>query len=574
MRMLRQPIVAVMGHVDHGKTTLLDRIRGTAVAEKEAGYITQHSGASEIPIEAIRKTCGGLITKMKLDVKIPGLLFLDTPGHEAFTSIRRRGSSIADIAVLVIDLLEGIKPQTDESIQLLKQFKTPFIIAATKVDKLSGWISSKDANFSETLARQPERVREEVDAAVYKLVGQLSERGFDSERYDRVNDFRKQVAIVPCSGITGEGVPDLLMMLTGLAQNFLKDKIGITSDVGRGSILEIKEVRGLGLTADMILYDGEIRKGDTIVIGGADPIVTKIKALLKPKPLRDIRVEKEFEQVERVGAAAGVKISAPGLEAAIAGSPIIALRGEEGVGEAKEELREELCGDFGVCGGEGVMLKADTLGSVEALIHMLKQRNMKINKAGVGPLTKKEVVEMETVADKYNRVIFVFNLPLAADVEQEAKSRGIKVFRSNIIYALFEEYDKWAEQQKEIEKREELARINMPAKIELLKGFVFRQNDPAIVGVEVLDGRLRPGAALRKKDGSKVGTVKAIQVENVGVEEAEKGQRVAVSIDGPTVGRQIKEGDILVTSVGREDLKVLDKYGMPEAKLARELLGK
>ncbi len=571
--MFRQPIVAVMGHVDHGKTTLLDKIRGTTVAEKEAGYITQHSGASEIPIESIRKTCGDLITKMKLDVKIPGLLFLDTPGHEAFTSIRQRGSSIADIAVLVIDLFEGIKPQTDESIQLLKQFKTPFIVAATKVDKLHGWIIHKGECFSETLSKQPEKIREEVDSAVYKLVGQLSERGFESERYDRVMDFKKQVAIVPCSGITGEGVPDLLMMLTGLAQNFLKDRLELTSKYGKGSILEIKEVRGLGLTADVILYDGEIKKGDIIVIGGGEPIVTKVKALLKPKPLRDIRVEKEFEQVESVGAAAGVKISAPGLENAIAGSPIIALRNEEDVEKIKAELKDELCGDFGVCGGEGVMLKADTLGSVEALIHMLKQRSINISKASVGLLTKKDVMEMESVADKYNRVIFVFNTPVATDVEQEARNRGIMVLKSNIIYKLFEEYDGWVIQQKEIEKKQKLASITMPAKFEILKGFVFRQSDPAIVGVEIIDGRLRPGVVLKKKDGSKAGTVKGIQVENVSVEEAEKGQRVAVSIDGPTVGRQIKEGDILTTIIQKSDLKILDEYKMPEAKLARELLG-
>jgi len=571
--MFRQPIVAVMGHVDHGKTTLLDKIRGTTVADKEAGYITQHSGASEIPIDSIRKTCGDLITKMKLDVKIPGLLFLDTPGHEAFTSIRQRGSSIADIAVLVIDLFEGIKPQTDESIQLLKQFKTPFIVAATKVDRLHGWIIHKGECFSETLSKQPEKIRDEVDAAVYKLVGQLSERGFESERYDRVNDFKKQVAIVPCSGITGEGVPDLLMMLTGLAQNFLKDRLELTSKYGKGSILEIKEVRGLGLTADVILYDGEIRKGDIIVIGGGEPIVTKVKALLKPKPLRDIRVEKEFEQVEHVGAAAGVKISAPGLEKAIAGSPIIALRGEEDVEKVKAELKDELCGDFGVCGGEGVMLKADTLGSVEALIHMLKQRSINISKASVGLLTKKDVMEMESVADKYNRVIFVFNTAVAADVEQEARNRGIMVLKSNIIYKLFEEYDGWVIQQKEIEKKQKLASITMPAKFEILKGFVFRQSDPAIVGVEIIDGRLRPGVTLKKKDGSKAGTVKGIQVESVSVEEAEKGQRVAVSIDGPTVGRQIKEGDVLTTIIQRSDLKILDEYNMPEAKLARELLG-
>lgn len=511
---------------------------------------------------------------MKIKIDIPSLLLIDTPGHEAFTSIRKRGSSIADLAILVIDINEGFRPQTDESLEFLKEFKTPFLVAATKIDRTPGWFPSPGACFFESIEKQPEHVKEGVDKAIYTLVGQLSERGFDAERYDRVTDFTKQIAIIPCSGITGEGIPEVLMMLTGLAQNFLKDKLEITAGRGRGSILEIKEARGLGLTADIILYDGEIRRGDWIVIGGIEPLALKIKVLLKPKPLREIRVEKEFEQVESVGAAAGVKIVAPGLEKAIAGSPIIAVRKEEEVEKVKKELKEELCAEFGVCGGEGVLLKADTLGSVEALIHMLKQRNISVRKADVGPLSKKDVIEMETVADKYKRIIFLFNVPLGADVEQEARSRGIKVLKSDVIYKLFEEYDEWIAEQKEREKQEKLSRITMPGKIELLRGFVFRQSNPAIVGVEVLDGVIKSGVQLQKKDGTKVGTIKQIQVENVTVEKAEKGQRVAVSIEGPTVGRQIREGDVLTTVITRGDLKVLEEYGLPEAGLAREILGK
>ena len=573
--MMRQPIVAILGHVDHGKTTLLDKIRGTAVAAKEAGSITQHSGASEIPMDVIKEGCKELLSKLKLDIQIPGLLFLDTPGHEAFTSIRERGSSIADLAVLVIDINEGFKPQTEESLQFLKEFKTPFLVAATKIDKTPGWFPTKGACFFESMKNQPEHAKEMIDTNIYKLVGQLSEKGFDSERYDRVSDFTKQIAIVPCSGTTGEGIPELMMMLTGLAQNFLKDKLEIRSERGMGSILEIKETRGLGLTADVILYDGELRKGDWIVIGGAEPLSLKVKVLLKPKPMRDIRVEKEFEQIDRVGAAAGVKVVAPGLEGAIAGSPIISVRSETEAEKAKEELKEDMCRDLEVCGGEGVMLKADTLGSVEALLHMMKQRNIDVRKAAVGPLTKKEVIEMEAVRDKYNKIIFMFNVPLSSDVEQEAKSRNIKLLRSNIIYSLFDQYDEWISQEKEREKQEELSSATMPGKIELLKGFVFRQSGPAVVGVEVVDGIIRPGVKLQKKDGSKVGTIKEIQMESKNIDEAKKGDRVAVSIDGPTVGRQIKEGDVLSVIVSRSDIAVLKKYGMDGLlNLAKETSGK
>src|SRR3990172_471340 len=338
--MIRQPIVSVLGHVDHGKTTLLDKIRQTAIAAKEAGGITQAIGATEIPTETIEKIAGELLKKYNIMITIPGLLFIDTPGHEAFTSLRKRGSSIADLAILVVDIKEGFQQQTSESLEFLKEFKTPFAIAATKLDKTDGWVSHKNLSFAESFSKQPSHAKENLDKLVYRIVSQLSERGFDSERYDRVSDFRKYVSIIPCSGSTGEGVPELLMMLTGLAQQFLKDKLEITSEIGRGSVLEVKEVKGLGTTIDVILYDGKIQKGDWIVIGGKEPIATKVKALLKPPVLSEIRVEKQCESMDSVSAAAGIKISALGLENSIAGMPVVFVRTFDEVDNFKEEMKE------------------------------------------------------------------------------------------------------------------------------------------------------------------------------------------------------------------------------------------
>jgi translation initiation factor 5B len=314
--MIRQPIVSVLGHVDHGKTTLLDKIRQTAVTAKEAGGITQAIGATEIPIGTIKEICGDLLEKLKIQITIPGLLFIDTPGHEAFTSLRKRGSSIADLAILVVDVKEGFQEQTDESLEFLKQFKTPFAIAATKMDKVDGWVDQKSSSFLESLSKQPTFVKEKIDNSIYRLVTQLAERGFDSERFDRVTDFKKNIAIIPCSGLTGEGIAELLMVLTGLSQQFLKQELEVTKGIGRGSILEVKELRGLGTTIDVILYDGEIKRGDWLIIGGKEPIVTRIKALLQPPVLKELRVEKQFNNIDSVSAAAGVKIAAPGLEMA------------------------------------------------------------------------------------------------------------------------------------------------------------------------------------------------------------------------------------------------------------------
>ena len=505
---------------------------------------------------------------MKIDVEIPGLLFLDSPGHEAFTAIRKRGSSIADLAILIVDINEGFQPQTDESLNFLKEFKTPFIVAANKIDRINGWISYPGECFATALEKQPEHIRTRVEEMIYKLIGQISERGFDCERFDRVEDFKKTISVVPCSGKTGEGISELLMMLTGLSQAFLKDKLEIESGRGDGSILEVKDFTGLGKTIDVILYDGEINKDDYLVAGGKEPVVTKIRALLKPKPLKEIRVEKDFENVKKVVAAAGVKIAAPGLEKAIAGSPVKFVHTKEEAEIEKEKMAKDckaLEFDRDV---EGVILRADTLGSLEALIHMLKQRGIPVKKAEVGPPVKRDLVECEAIKDRYKKVIFAFNVK--NEIDTEAKDKGIPIFRSDVIYTIFENYDKWVIDEKENERKEKLSKITQPCKFKLLKGFTFRQKEPAVVGVEILDGILKPGVYV-KNAGKKIGEVRQIQKENETVGEAVRGDKVAVSIDGGNVGRNIKEGDELLVRIHINDVKLLRELGI-DTKLAEESL--
>jgi translation initiation factor 5B len=571
--MIRQPIVSVLGHVDHGKTTLLDKIRATAVAAKEAGGITQAIGATEIPTSTIEKITGKFLEKYKIMISVPGLLFIDTPGHEAFTSLRKRGSSIADLAILVIDIKEGFQQQTDESLGFLKEFKTPFAVAATKVDRIDGWITHKNLSFADSLSKQPAHVKENLDKAVYKIVLQLSERGFDSERYDRVSDFKKNVSIIPCSGITGEGISELLMILTGLAQQFLRDKLEITTEIGKGSVLEVKEVKGLGMTIDVILYDGKINKGDWIVIGGKEPIATKIKALLKPPALSELRVEKQFENVDSVSAAAGIKISAFGLENAIAGMPIVSVRNFEDIEKVKQELKEIVGEVEFERTGEGVILKADTLGSLEALIKILRDRSIPIKKAEVGKVLRKDISEIDSVKDPLFRTILVFNVGVDEAMIKESKDKKIHIINNNIIYRLIEGYEKFLEETKQRMRQEKLDSITLPAKIKLLPAMTFHAAHPAIVGVEVLEGTIKPGFKLQK-DGKEIGEIKAIQSENISIEKASKGEKVAVSIEGPIIGRHIKEGDELSTILHKNDLKVLQELEMWDlVNLAKEISG-
>ena len=570
---VRQPIVSMLGHVDHGKTLLLDSIRGTTVQVGEAGGITQHIGASFIPFDVVKKFCGPLLEKFKIKITIPGLLFIDTPGHEAFTTLRRRGGSVSDLAILVIDINEGFQPQTDESLEFLKQFKTPFLVAATKVDLVPGWYPHKNACFMDSFNKQSEGIQDDLEKKVYDIVSQLSIRGFEADRFDRVTDFKKQIAIVPTSGKTGEGVPELLMMLAGLSQTFLKNRLELSKKC-RGTVLEIKEVKGLGTTIDAIIYDGTIKRGDYLIIGGKEPIVTKIKALLRPPVLKELRVEKKFDSVNEVHAAAGIKISAPNLEDVIAGSPIICVSKQSEVEEAKKTVQKEVEEVQFSKEGEGVVARSDTLGSLEALIKILQKNKIPIKKAEVGPVTKQDIIELHPLKDDLKRVVLAFNVGVLPEAEDMARDFKIEIFKNNIIYRLIEDYQKWVSEEKERRELGKLERVARPCKFRILPGFVFRKRKPAIFGVEVLAGVVRPNTPMKKDDGKDVGKIKNIEKEGKIIPSAKTGDKVAVSMEEPTIGRQINEGDILMSVITRRNVESLreiwDRLHDDEKQLLKE----
>jgi translation initiation factor 5B len=570
---IRAPILTTLGHIDHGKTTLLDCIRGTAVAKKEPGQITQLIGCSFIPLSVIENVCGELLKKFKIKIEIPGLLIIDTPGHEAFTSLRRRGGSIADLAILVVDINTGIQEQTDESLELLKRFKVPFVVAATKVDKISGWKIHKTFSFLETFADQRDDVKDEVEKKVYELVLQLVERNFDSERFDRIEDFKKKIAIVPCSGITGEGIAELLLVLCGLSQHFLKEKLFL-GERGKGNILEIKEVRGLGTTADAILYSGRLKRGDYIIIGGKEPIVTKVKAILIPRPLQELRVEKKFMNIKTVNAAIGVKIVAPNLENAIAGSPFVVCESEKELEKALEEIKKEVELISFEKNVDGVILKADTIGSLEALIFLAKKHKIPVRKVEIGAINKEDVTEADLVKNDERRVIFGFNVKTLDDAKENARKFKIKIFEGNIIYKIFEEYEEWLKELRERKILELLSKTGRPVRVRVLKGCIFRSSKPCIVGVEVLDGKLIPGVNLQL-NGKFVGKVKEIQKSGETIYEANPGEKVAISMEEPVAKKDFFENDILESLLGKKEIKILEglkeKLSDSEIRLLEEI---
>jgi translation initiation factor 5B len=536
-----------MGNVDAGKTQLQDTMRSTAIVTKEVGGITQAIGASIIPIAVIRKICGHLLNPaMKLT--IPGILTIDTPGHAAFTNLRKRGGNLADMAVLVIDIREGIKPQTVECIDILKNYKIPFVVALNKIDLIMGWKIQKTAPLTQSISSQPESVNMELETKLYEVVAKLAEQGINADRFDRVSDYTKQFAIVPTSAKTGEGIPELLMVLIGLSQKYMEKNLQIDqTHAAKGTILEVKEEKGLGKALDVILYDGHLKVGDTIVIGSlGEPITTRIKALFEPAPLAEMRDKKsKFSSVKEAYAATGVKITAPDLEEVVAGMPVRSATPET-VKQVAEEIKHEVEEVLLETDEHGIVVKADSLGSLEAVVKLFREHGIPIKRASIGPITKKDCADAETNIehDHLECALIGFNVPLLSN-----PGAHVKVITGDIIYRLIEQFQEWQLLEKKKMEAQKLQDLVKPCKIKLLRGYVFRQNNPAVVGVEVLSGILRAGTPLMKKDSIPLTEAKTIELKQENIQEAKKEAQVAISMPNVTIGRQLHEDDILWSAV-------------------------
>jgi translation initiation factor 5B len=536
-------------------------IRKSSVQAREVGGITQHIGASFFPLATLKQLTGPLLKQLKTRISIPGLLVIDTPGHEAFVNLRKRGGAVADIAILVVDILRGFEAQTYECIEILKSKKTPFLVAMNKVDRLPGWVSKPKEPFLKSYESQDIYVKQDFDEHFYSVIGSFSQLGFRTDRFDKITDFTRTIALVPTSAKTGEGIPELLAVLIGLTQQYLKDQLRTTKGAARGTVLEVKEEPGLGITVNAVIYDGVLRRGDTVVIGGREkPIVTKIRAVLLPKPLDEIRDPRDkFSSVNSVAAASGVKVAAPDLEGAIAGAPIYAVPSEEQLDEFVKTVSEEVEKIRIATDIEGIILKTDTLGSLEAIAEILKRQGVPIRLADVGEVSKRDVTEASVVKEHeplYGAVLS-FNARILPDAKEEAQNRGVRIFEANIIYHLVDDYTTWMRGEQEARLTKEFDKFVMPAKLKVLPGFVFRRARPAIFGVEVEAGIIRPKYPLVGRDGEDLGEILQIQDKGKAVPEANTGMQVAVSLEKPVFGRQINEGDTLYVRVPEPDARAM-----------------
>tara|TARA_B100000945_G_scaffold38346_1_gene25772 strand:+ start:1965 stop:3632 length:1668 start_codon:yes stop_codon:yes gene_type:complete len=542
--------------------------------DREAGGITQHIGATEVPSEILNDLCAPLLGGKKFDS--PGLLFIDTPGHHSFSSLRSRGGSLADIAILMVDIMEGCRPQTKESLRILKQSKTPFVVAANKVDRIHGWDSEEGRSMAISMSDQSKESLGLFDQRYWELVGQFAEDGFNLERYEKIKDFTKEIAMVPISAREGEGIQDLLAVVIGLAERYLSDQLTDVEGSGEATVLEMKEERGLGKTLDLILHRGSIRKGDEIVlVSDRGGVSTHVKGLFSPRGMSEMRdAGDRWDNTEAAYAAAGVKISAPSLEGVLVGTTLRVVSSEEERRSAIEAANEEANLSIEL-DEEGVCIKSDTVGGLEALAKELRGEGVPIREASIGKVSRRDVRSAEAASEPLHRMIMAFSTEILEEAEEEIDSSdaGVKYIGSEIIYRILEEREEWVEARKAELEEESRGVVVYPGRIMLLPDHTFRVSKPAVVGVRVLAGRVHIGQGLLK-DGNRVGRIKSIRSGQESLKEARQGAEVAISVEGVTVGRQIEEGDVLLVDIPESHARKLRKLEMTpvEKEVYEELL--
>ncbi|PSN70607.1 hypothetical protein BS50DRAFT_570144 [Corynespora cassiicola Philippines] len=572
---LRSPICCILGHVDTGKTKLLDKIRSTNVQEGEAGGITQQIGATYFPKEALLKKTAVVNQDNSFNINVPGLLVIDTPGHESFTNLRSRGSSLCNIAILVIDIMHGLEPQTIESMKLLRSRKTPFIVALNKIDRLFGWKKIDNNGFEDSFNLQKKSVQQEFEERWEFVHTQLQEQGFNSEIFHKNKNMSKYVSVCPTSAHTGEGIPDMIKLIIKLTQERLTSNLMYLSEV-ECTVLEVKVIEGLGTTIDVVLSNGILREGDRIVLcGNPEPIATNIRALLTPAEMKELRIKSQYVHNKEVKAAMGIKIAADGLDNAIAGSRLLVV----GKDDDEEDLMDEVMGDLAhllsrvSTTGRGVSVQASTLGSLEALLEFLRVSKIPVATISIGPVYKKDVLRAGVMLEKSKEyaVMLCFDVKVDKDAKAYADEIGVKIFEADIIYHLFDKFTAHMKQLEAQKKEESKMLAVFPCVLNPVA--VFNKKDPIVVGVDVVEGSLKlttPIAAVKRnpvtgvKEIINLGRVTSIERDHKQIPVCKKGQpSVAVKIEGPNqplYGRHLEEKDTLYSAISRKSIDTLKDH--------------
>jgi translation initiation factor 5B len=572
LAVLRAAVVCVLGHVDTGKTKILDKLRRTNVQDGEAGGITQQIGATNVPISAIKEQIKFVEGFVDAELRIPGLLIIDTPGHESFSNLRSRGSSLCDIAVLIVDIMHGLEPQTIESLNLLKRKKTPFIVALNKVDRLYDWKTMNRKDMRYVIKAQAPHTQLEFEHRTKQVVLQFAEQGLNASLFYDNPDIRRYVSLVPTSAITGDGIGNLLALIVDSCQNML-DKRLMYSEELQATVLEVKVIPGLGTTIDAILVNGKLHEGDTIVLAGTEgPIVTQIRSLLMPQPMKELRVKNAYVEYKEIQAAQGIKIAGKDLEKAIAGLNLLVAQKPDEVDILLEEVSRDLRSALSniKLQERGVYVQASTLGSLEALLEFLRTSKIPYSNIRIGPVVKKDVMKASTMLEHENQyaTILAFDVKVERDAQDLADSLGVKIFQADIIYHLFDKFMAYREELRQ-RKREEFKHIAVfPCKLKVLPQFIFNSRDPIVMGVMIEAGIIKEGTPIcvPSREFVDLGLVTSIEVNHKAVESARKGQEVCIKIDpipgeAPKMfGRHFDEKDFLVSKISRQSIDACKDY--------------
>lgn len=585
---LRAPVVCVLGHVDTGKTKILDKLRHTHVQDGEAGGITQQIGATNVPQETILEQTKMVKNFDRDNLKIPGMLIIDTPGHESFSNLRNRGSSLCDIAILVVDIMHGLEPQTLESINLLKEKKCPFIVALNKIDRLYDWKKSPDTDVVATLKKQKKNTKDEFDERAKAVIVEFAQQGLNAALFYENKDPRTFVSLVPTSAHSGDGMGNLIALLVELTQTMLARRIAHCDEL-RAQVMEVKALPGMGTTIDVILINGRLREGETIIVPGVEgPIVTQIRGLLLPPPLKELRVKSQYEKHKEVSTSQGVKILGKDLEKALAGLPLLVAQRDDEVPVLRDELVRELKQTLSSIKLEekGVYVQASTLGSLEALLEFLRTSKVPYAGINIGPVHKRDVMKASAMLehDPQYAVILAFDVKVERESQEMADSLGVRIFSAEIIYHLFDAFTKYREDYKKA-KQDEFKHIAVfPVKIRVLPQFIFNSRDPIVMGVSIEAGILKQGTPLcvPSKGFVDIGVVTSIEINHKAVDTAKKGQEICVKIEpipgeSPKMyGRHFEATDIIVSKITRASIDALknwfrDEMSKPDWQLIMEL---
>ena len=570
---LRAPIVCVLGHVDAGKTKILDKLRHSNVQLGEAGGITQQIGATFIPMENIQSHISKIDERFHTKTRIPGILLIDTPGHASFTNLRSRGSSLCDIAVLILNIDKGIEKQSVESLDLLRMRKTPFIIALNQIDRTYNWRRFDWSGFEDSYRKQKDQQKRLFDEKVEQNKMQFIKNNINAELYYKNTNMKEYVNMVPTSAITGEGLPDLLGLLVYLTDNYLIRQITYKEEV-KCSILEVKVLETIGTTIDVVLVNGTIHVGDKIVIGGLlGPIKTVVKIILLPKPMKEMRVKCEYERYDEISGAIGVKIFCPDLENALAGSPLYVYKTEE---EA-EHYCNEISKDFNSIvqkylnkKGKGIMVQASTLGSLEAILTFLNEQKVEVAVVGVGNLNKKDVIKLQIKhaedenVMKEDLVILCFDNKVLPEAQKVADENGIKIFVDDIIYHLFDKFIEFKNKSILERKKEKEKEAIFPCSLKTV--MFINKKDPLIIGVSVTEGVLKIGTPIYCVEKNlPLGVVESIErekkpINNVRPNDGDVAIRIKVADSSLAAGRHFDESSTYVSQITRNSINALKNY--------------